>query len=559
MDINYLYTPKYFDMLVSSTGQLSGDKRFRRIVEIGEKNIWLAAKCKNTCVNEEPEIVDWIIRRCSILYQKFSDLQSIIALFELREYGVLGHLLGLVYKKGVLNKTIVKLMNKPVGFSDAFSEIVGLLDFGFGLKLFLRFMELGYIFDVHPYNKLIAMAKSEEDVRELISMMTSSGVEANAITYYYLLKRERTYNSAIYYFSLFKKNVDIISQRELVEDAYCLMLNKCDNGEDLQTLYDDYKSFYHGENYTCRFNESYYGQKILVCDNEEEVKSLFESYVNKILEQIKEEKENPSIKRTKIKKKIFFISNLSKYYIRRLSKSSMSYEEFIKILKELLNLIVVQLKARVPSLDYSITITTMMIRENSFAKGKEMVKLMHDYNQKLLSFCFERLLCLAKEKEDIDFVVNDVKCRKIKPQYIVSFIKCRDIEMVLYLYECLMGIGYPMNTFIYNAIIKGDTFQHSFNLINQMLADGLLPDIQTIQPLLRKWETVDDLANIMLLATQSNVDADERSILGIVKRATELKLESDIIDFYYGDDRRLNNKLSISWKQAIIKACDAFI
>ena len=86
MDINYLYTPKYFDMLVSSTGQLSGDKRFRRIIEIGKKNIWLAAKCKNTCVKEEPEIVDWIIRRCSILYQYFSDLQSIVALFELREY-----------------------------------------------------------------------------------------------------------------------------------------------------------------------------------------------------------------------------------------------------------------------------------------------------------------------------------------------------------------------------------------------------------------------------------------------------------------------------------------
>lgn len=559
MDINYLYTPKYFDMLVSSTGQLSGDKRFRRIIEIGKKNIWLAAKCKNTCVKEEPEIVDWIIRRCSILYQYFSDLQSIVALFELREYGALGHLLGLVNKKGVLNKTIVKLMNKPTGFSDAFSEIVELLDFGFGLKLFIRFIELGYIFDVHPYNKLIAMAKSEEDVRELISMMTSSGVEANAITYFYLFRRERTYKSSLIYFNLFKKNVDLTGQRELVEEAYGIMSNKCDNSADLQALYNDYKSLYSSEDLPYRFNELYYGLKILVCDNEEDAKKIFESYINTLLAQIRGEIDNPSVKKTRIKKEINFISSLSKYYIRRISKTSMPYETFIGILKELLNLIAVRLKGRVPSMDYSITITNMMVRENSFIKGKEMVELMHNYRQHLLPFCIERLLCLAKEKEEIDFIVNNEKIIKIKPQCIVSFIKCRDIEIVLYLYERLMDKGYPMNIYIYNAIIKGDTLQHSLYLIEKMQSDGLPPDIQTIQPLLRKWESVEDLANIILLATKLNVEADERTIWAIIKRATELKLESDIIDFSCEDNRMRNDRFGLSWKRAIIKTCDSFL
>lgn len=559
MDNIFLYTPKYFDMLISSAGQLSGEKRYRRVIEIGKKNIWLAARCKNTCVKEETEIVDWIIRRSSILYEKFGDLQSLIALFELREYGVLGYLLGLVNKKGELNKIIVKLINNRTNFSDAFSEIVELLEFSFGLKLFHRFVELGYVFDVQAYNKLIAMAKSTEDVRELINMMKSSGIEANAITYFYLLKREKTYKSALIYFELFKKDVDFINQRDFVEEAYGVMSNKCKNHDDLQLLYNDYMSLYPGENSPYRFNESYYGATILVCDNEEEAKRLFESYVTKLLVQIKEDIENPSVKRAKIKKKKNLISTLSKYYIQRISQSSMPYELFINSLKYLINLIVIQLNVRVPNLDFCKSITKMMIRENSFTKGKEMIELMLNHRQRVHPFCFERLLCLTKEKKEIDFVINNVKCEIISPQTIVSYINRADIKIAMYLFELLKVKGYPMNVFIYNAIIKGDTLQHSLYLIEQMQMNGISPDIQTIQPLLRKWNSISDLANIILQATKLKVDADDRTIHAILKRATELKIESDLIDFSYEDSRMKNDLFASSWKQSIVKACNVII
>ena len=341
MDSQFLYMPKYFDMLISSAGQLSGEKRYRRVIEIGKKNIWLAAKCKNTCVKEEAEIVDWIIYRCSILYRKFGDLQSLITLFELREYGVLGYLLGLVNKRGELNKIITKLIYTRASFSDAFSDIVELLDFSFGLKLFHRFIELGYVFNVQAYNKLIAMAKSTEDVRELTSMMLSSGIEANAITYFHLLRREKKYESAFIYFDLFKKEVDLISQKDLVEEAYGLMSNKCDNYNDLQLLYNDYRSLYSNEHIPFKFMVSYYGATILICDDVGEAKKLFTSYVNMLMSQIKEENENPIGKEKNIKKIKNLISTLSKYYLQRISKSSMSYELFYENLKDLLYLIVI--------------------------------------------------------------------------------------------------------------------------------------------------------------------------------------------------------------------------
>ena len=559
MDNKFLYTPKYFDMLISSAGQLSGEKRYRRVIEIGKKNIWLAAKCKNTCVKEETEIVDWIILRSSILYRKFGDLQSLVALFELREYGVLGYLLGFVNKKGELSKTIVKLMNNRTNFSDAFSEIVELLEFSFGIKLFHRFVELGYVFDVQVYNKLIAMAKSTEDVRELINMMTSSGIEANAITYFYLLRREKTYNSALMYFDLFKKEVDFINQKDLVEEAYGIMSNKCGNHDDLQLLYNDFMSLYPDENSSYRFNELYSGASILICDNEEEAKRLFESYVTKLLAQIKEDIDNPTVKRSKIKKEKKLISSFSKYYIQRISQSSMPYEIFINCLKYLINLIVVQLNVSVPCFDYNKSITKILIRENSFTKGKEMIELMHNHRQRVLPFCIERFLCLAKEKEEIEFVINNVKCETISPQTIVSYINRADIEIAMYLFELLKVKGYPMNIYIYNAIIKGDTLQHSFYLIEQMQMNGISPDVQTIQPLLRKWNSISDLANIILLATKLKVDADERAIHAIIKRATELKIESDLIDFSFEDSRMKSDLFASSWKQSIVKVCYALI
>ena len=55
LDEKFLYEPKCFEMLVSATGLLSGIQRRERIIAIAKRNIWLAARCKNTCINEEDD------------------------------------------------------------------------------------------------------------------------------------------------------------------------------------------------------------------------------------------------------------------------------------------------------------------------------------------------------------------------------------------------------------------------------------------------------------------------------------------------------------------------
>ena len=100
LDEKFLYEPKCFEMLVSATGLLSGIQRRERIIAIAKRNIWLAARCKNTCINEEDDIVDWIIRRAHILFSKFNDIYAIAAMMELREYGELSRMLGIMITNG---------------------------------------------------------------------------------------------------------------------------------------------------------------------------------------------------------------------------------------------------------------------------------------------------------------------------------------------------------------------------------------------------------------------------------------------------------------------------
>ena len=87
-----------------------------------------------------------------------------------------------------------------------------------------------------------------------------------------------------------------------------------------------------------------------------------------------------------------------------------------------------------------------------------------------------------------------------------------------------------------------------------MQMDGISPDVQTIQPLLRKWNSIYDLTIIIQLATRMKVESDDRAIHAIARRATELKIESELIDFSYEDSIMKSDLFSSSWKRAIVKA-----
>lgn len=94
----YFSDSKYFELIRRGTGLLNGVRRFERIKGIALINIILAARCKNTCIDYEDEICDFIIENAKEKIIKYDDPASIVAILELGEYLELGGILKLKYQ-----------------------------------------------------------------------------------------------------------------------------------------------------------------------------------------------------------------------------------------------------------------------------------------------------------------------------------------------------------------------------------------------------------------------------------------------------------------------------
>lgn len=201
----------------------------------------------------------------------------------------------------------------------------------------------------------------------------------------------------------------------------------------------------------------------------------------------------------------------------------------------------------------------MIRRMKDFDMGKELIELSLRYTQELWFPCYEQLLLCAKQKEEVNFIVNHVDLNKISSKSIVESIKHMDQEATVHLYEQLKAQNYPINIYIYNIVIKAETYQQSLVLINQMQSDGINPDIQTFQPLLRKWSTIDELVHLASLASSLDVEADHRSSQSIARQAIFLHLEDLLIDFSYENSIMQGTTLAKSWKEAITAASNTLI
>jgi hypothetical protein len=84
---NYFSDPKYFEVVRRSTGLLDSERRNKRIIYIASHNILLAARCKNTCVDDELELVQFLISQAEIDAKKFNQVETsangFLALLEL--------------------------------------------------------------------------------------------------------------------------------------------------------------------------------------------------------------------------------------------------------------------------------------------------------------------------------------------------------------------------------------------------------------------------------------------------------------------------------------------
>ena len=201
MNISSLLSdPKYNSAIIRSTGLLSGKDREERIINLLEHNVWLAAKCKNTCILEEDSITDLILLKCAALYKERQDPLSLVALMELGEAGVFCHLLNLgirlAYK--IYNESnqsvahIFSILGENVQH-DQFWEIYNLI------------VSLGYQMDIDTYNLALSKLYGDLKYQTILNAMESSGIKADATTYYHLITKSTTYNEAAEYYLQLKE------------------------------------------------------------------------------------------------------------------------------------------------------------------------------------------------------------------------------------------------------------------------------------------------------------------------------------------------------------------
>lgn len=549
LDEKFLYEPKCFEMLVSATGLLSGIQRRERIIAIAKRNIWLAARCKNTCINEEDDIVDWIIRRAHILFSKFNDIYAIAAMMELREYGELSRMLGIMVTNGSyahLHKDVWSLIQENErSISKAFSVLSQYLDIDFSIKLFRCLTELGYTLESNAYNSIIARIDNQEEIEKLITQMTSSGIEADAATYFHLLRKAETYEESLVYFEKLKLIVDYVSDGDLVIKAYNSMFRKARNLEDSNSLLTDYKKHYQDGEYRRAISLAYYSRAIEISTSYKEAKEFWDEYKSKFITR-KESKKLSS----RQKKAIVTIVDA---FIRRISLEKIQYNEALEIFSWITNEYS-NLGNRLikESLDSISHLVRDIIRDTAdFSKGKMLLQSFTDRGLWVKQSSYDEMLLLAKSKEEVDYVLENRPPSLFKPQYIVRAIQSYADYVAEYLFEKLYENHYPFNIIHYNAIIKKVSLEKAFQLVQIMYKNNIVPDKYTIQPMLRKWTNIQEFIQIVKLATSLSILADERTAPAVAWQATNNNLAVDFINVSYEGELGL---LESSWKKAINEA-----
>lgn len=547
-----LYNPKCFDMLISSTGLLSGRQRKERIIEIGKKNIWLAAKCKNTCVNDEQEIVDWILIRANVVYSQFHDVHAIAALMELREYGALCVLLGILtnYKKhNSVPKGIHKLLvENERSISKVFAVFSEYIDKELTLSIFSCLSDLGYVLESDAYNAIIAKSDNQDEINNFLNRMRLSGIESNLTTYYNLLQKAITFEEAKAYFEKIKNLDNYGTHVKLLKECYKCYLHKAWNYEDIEQIKKDYLKVFADDFFGIAFD--YYSQTIQVSRTFVETKLYHEALKSYFISQINKYK-TLSNKKKKIQLTIVINS-----IINRVKVESSHYEEIVDILlwyvmvcSEMGNL---QINVRERVNLYYLILNILKELKN-FQKCKKLIDYMIKNQLWAKHPSFDDLFQYVQNKDDITYLLGYKNILLFKPQSIVRTILSCDDNLIGYIIKVFDDNKYPLNLIHYNAIIKRVSLEKSFFIIHNMRMNGIVPDKYTIHPLLHKWENINELLTIIQLAISLSIDADKYSAPAIAKQIIRTNMLKQFVDF--ADDLLIKEKsfVNSSWRNAIIE------
>lgn len=545
MNTDYFHKDKYFDMVISACGLRSGKDRIDLIREIMQHNIWLAAKCKNTCINEEEEIVDEIILKCADMIEKSKDALSIIALLELEEYDVIYWLMTKYKKKNAPDFIMNLWKNKNTTVTSAFSMLAEDMPIDLSLNVFNKLIQLGYSLDQQPYNAIISKLTSNEERNNLINFMQRQGIEPNAETFFHLMRFSNTFSDALPYFELCNQCIknDNYDNHTIIVNACLLMLEKSTSRDNIDCIYNTYCNDY-GKNNNIELALAYYYKNLTYCNI---YSDLINAWIEckKMLETIDY---NKSIKKD-IKKfvntflfKLYDLGYKHSIYNCLVEMSQLCLK--IKCLKQVL-----------------VTNILKIISFTRFEKIQQLIStIINNGNSFENTTVFIALLTKVTCNEQLDYIFDKIKIKQLlnSKNLNESFsknlhytVKTLDANCVIYLYHLLQSKKYSMNVILYNAFIKRLENKDAIKVLKDMINENVKPDIFSISPLLAKWDTIDDLHSILNIASTNDIIADEMAKNKITQRINDLGCIPEIRMQLLP----LSKNLEHSWVEVLERIC----
>ena len=559
IDERFLYDPRYFEMLLSSAGLLSGDERKERILTIAKKNIWLAARCVNTCVYEDDSVIDWIIHRAIFIYSKFKDIHAIAALLELREYGELSVMLDLMIKNSTYNnlhKDIwLLLQNDERSISKAFAVFADYIDKELAASLFGCLSELGYAMDSSAYNSVLANIDNPDEIKLLVNKMTVSGVEADAETFFHLIRKSNSFEDAWYYFEKFKAIVDYNLNEDLVSGTYNTMIRIARSLQDINDLKNDYLQHCPEVERQQSITLACYARSIEISTTYEEAKYYFDEFKEYYVPTFYGERLSKGKKNLTSKQKRAIV-NIVNIFMRRIERENLEFEEVEAILLWIFKQYsIFRNKHKKESVGiFNDFISNIISKSKDYTKGMRLVISLLDADLWISQSCYTELFICSQTKEDVDNIKAVIGVIPLNPKNVLKILQNCSDSVLDYILDYFKEIDYSLNIYHFNAIIKRMPFEKAFDVINLMKTSGMIPDKFTIQPMLRKWNSVKDLSKVLQLATSYSISADERSAQAIARQARIKNLSSELIDYSIENRESANCRLGESWVNAVLDA-----
>lgn len=510
MNLDYLLSnPRYYSAIIRSTGLLSGQSRKERVLSLIDKNIWLAARCKNTCVLEEEDITDEMLKKCAELFWKDKDVLSLVALLELGEIGVILYLFN---RETKLAYNIYKDPNQSV--SHLFGAIGKYLDSDLFWALYHKIEELGYTMDVDALNLAISRLPKDGDTGEILTVMESSGIKADKMTYHNLIHKATTFQEASVYYPLFMAEVnDSDRDATLILSVQSVIMK-------LATTREEAMQFYHETAPVLRGRPIDVSKYELLCTARmlSFVQNYHECY--EILDDFRER----IVSLNKIHSAHF---NLVLPFfcdcLNRLSFDGNFFKSF-SLFCELSHLVCkggYWTKKRADS-------------QQRYLLDKALVNLIYKFPAPVLVFELFRIMDNNLLTIDpglrwaaVRSMRSSASLQKLLEQYgvgdpnpreVVSCLNNYGFEEADLLYTYLSKIDYGFNIFIYNVLIKKASFSDSMRYVQDMQKHGIIPDIVTIQSLMREVTIIDQLLTVFSIASHSGILPDSQLCLSVTRK-----------------------------------------